>query len=665
MGSCRSGCKYPADTFIETIFSDDCNQTFSRESLYRMKVKKRTSIATFVIIDIFIVIISALMAYVFRFGVFDVYQLPIFMDSTLKCLPFDILIFLFVNSVLRLYNRVWTYASVNEMYDCFKSAVVTEAIYIIYRMIFGIYMYRSFYPFDFMMLLILLCGSRFSVRAIRGVERSRNKTGKKYSVMVIGGGAAATMLIKEYQLSRHKVNVACIIDDNPQKKGKSLLNVPIIGGREEIVDAADRYGVDEIVIAIPSASPSEIRELISICKETKARVRRLPAIASTLTESLSSSVRDVNYEDLLGRDSVIIRNPELQAFVEGKTIMVTGGGGSIGSELCRQIVANDPGKLVIVDIYENTTYELEMELRRYYPDVDFEVLIASVRDYDRMETIFEKYRPEVVYHAAAHKHVPLMETSPNEAIKNNCLGTLNLVKLADKYGVKRFVMISTDKAVRPTNVMGATKRICEMIVQTYNRRSNTEFVAVRFGNVLGSNGSVIPLFLRQIDAGGPVTLTHREITRFFMTIPEAVSLVLTAGLMAKGGEIFILDMGEPVKIYDLACNLIRMKGFVPEEDIKIDVVGLRPGEKLYEELLMDEEGLQETSNKKIHIGKPIDIDENKFLSELDRLIDKAEDNMADIRKDLKSICPTYNPKEAGTAARRKTYAGRVKDTANA
>ena len=358
---------------------------------------------------------------------------------------------------------------------------------------------------------------------------------------------------------------------------------------------------------------------------------------------------------MLGRDSVIIRNPELQSFVQDKTIMVTGGGGSIGSELCRQIVANNPMKLIILDIYENSTYELEMELRRYYPDEDIEVLIASVRDYDRLDTIFAKYRPDVVYHAAAHKHVPLMETSPNEAIKNNCLGTLNLAKLSDKYGVKRFVMISTDKAVRPTNVMGASKRICEMIVQTYNRRSNTEFVAVRFGNVLGSNGSVIPLFLKQIEAGGPVTLTHREITRFFMTIPEAVSLVLTAGLMAKGGEIFILDMGEPVKIYDLACNLIRMKGYEPEKDIKIEVVGLRPGEKLYEELLMEEEGLQETDNKKIHIGKPIDIDEDLFLAKLDILIDKAEDNMADIRKDIKDICPTYNP-DAQT--KRKTYSER-------
>jgi len=511
-------------------------------------------------------------------------------------------------------------------------------------MLLGIYMFRSYYPFNFFIMLMLLGVSRLMVRFLRGIEKRRNKEGGIRNVMIIGGGAAATMLLKEYQLGDRNIKVPCIIDDNPDKKGKRLGDVPIIGGREEIVDAADRYSIDEIVIAIPSASPTNLRDLIAICQETKASVKRLPEIARTLTDSLSASVREINYEDLLGRDAVVIKNPKLHEFVAGKTVMITGGGGSIGSELCRQIVANDPGMLVIVDIYENTTYELEMELKRFYPQGNIEVLIASVRDYDRLDTIFRAYKPEIVYHAAAHKHVPLMETSPNEAVKNNCLGTLNMIKLADKYKVKRFVMISTDKAVRPTNVMGATKRICEMMVQVYNNKSKTEFVAVRFGNVLGSNGSVIPLFLKQIEAGGPVTLTHRDITRFFMTIPEAVSLVLTAGLMANGGEVFVLDMGEPVKIYDLACALIRMKGYEPEKDIKIDVIGLRPGEKLYEELLMDEEGLQETENKKIHIGKPIEFDEEAFLIKLDRLIDKAEDNMADIRKDIKDICPTYNPK---------------------
>ena len=610
-----------------------------------MTIKKRTSTAIFVIMDIMIAIISAIMPFVLRFGVFYVGAQVYYLDLTFKWLPLDAAIFVGVNAMLHLYNRVWTYASVGELYDCFKSAVITEAMYIAYKMLLGINMFRSYYPFNFLIMFMLLGGSRLIVRVVRGIEKKRNKKGDTYNVMIIGAGAAATMLIKEYQLSRRRIKIVCIIDDNPEKKGKRLNDIPIIGGREEIIHAAERYDIDEIVIAIPSAEPSDIRDIITICQQTKARVRRLPAIASTLTEGLSSSVRDVNYEDLLGRDSVIIRNPELHDFVHDKVVMVTGGGGSIGSELCRQIVANDPKELIIVDIYENSTYELEVELRRYYPDAHIEVLIASVRDYDRLDTIFAKYRPDVVYHAAAHKHVPLMETSPNEAVKNNCLGTLNLVKLADKYKVKRFVMISTDKAVRPTNVMGATKRICEMIIQTYNNRSETEFVAVRFGNVLGSNGSVIPLFLRQIEAGGPVTLTHRDITRFFMTIPEAVSLVLTAGLMAKGGEIFILDMGDPVKIYDLACNLIRMKGYVPEQDIKIEVVGLRPGEKLYEELLMDEEGLQETANAKIHIGKPIELDEEMFLAKLDRLIDRAEDNMANIRKDILDICPTYQPKD--------------------
>lgn len=609
-----------------------------------MTVKKRTSTAMFVIADIMIAAISAVMPLVFRFGIFTIRIEPIYLELVMKWLPLDAAIFVAVNVLLRLYNRVWTYASINEMYDCIKSAVITEAIYMGYKLLLGVNMFRSYYPFNFMIMLLLLGASRISIRVIRSIEKSRNKKGDTHNVMIIGGGAAATLLIKEYQLSTRRIKIACIIDDNPEKKGKSLNNIPIIGGREMIVSAAERYDIDEIVIAIPSAEPADIRDIIVICQGTNARVRRLPAIASTLTDSISSAVRDVNYEDLLGRDSVIIKTPELHDFVHDKVVMVTGGGGSIGSELCRQIAANEPKQLIIVDIYENTTYELEVELRRYYPEANIEVLIASVRDYDRLDMVFAKYKPDVVYHAAAHKHVPLMETSPNEAIKNNCLGTLNLAKLSDKYGVKRFVMISTDKAVRPTNVMGATKRICEMIVQTYNHRSKTEFVAVRFGNVLGSNGSVIPLFLKQIEAGGPVTLTHREITRFFMTIPEAVSLVLTAGLMAKGGEIFILDMGEPVKIYDLACNLIRMKGYEPEKDIKIEVIGLRPGEKLYEELLMAEEGLQETDNKKIHIGKPIELDEEEFLNKLDILIVKAEDNMADIRRDILDICPTYNPK---------------------
>lgn len=602
---------------------------------------KNMRIAIFMLADIFVVTASALAPLVLRFGIFTIDMQ--YYDLVVKWLPLDIAIAIGVFAYFKLYNRVWTYASIEELIDCLKATVVVEVIYIVYKMLLGIPMMRSFYPFNWMILFLLLGCSRISVRLLRRLRIRNHKDAATKRLMVIGGGSAGSMLLKELSGQRGTFEPVCIIDDNVGKKGKLIHGVPIVGTRDDIVSSAERYRIEDIIIAIPSASPTEIRDILKICQETDCKIKIMPAIASTLTAGLGQTVRDVNYEDLLGRDAVVIGNPELEAFVKGKTVMVTGGGGTIGSELCRQIIANHPGKLLIVDIYENTTYELEMELNRYYPEADKEVLIASVRDYDRLESIFAEYKPEIVYHAAAHKHVPLMEYSPNEAIKNNCKGTLNMVKLADKYGVKRFVLISTDKAVRPTNVMGASKRVCEMIVQTYNRRSNTEFVAVRFGNVLGSNGSVIPLFLKQIEAGGPLTLTHKEITRFFMTIPEAVSLVLKAGLMAKGGEIFVLDMGEPVKIYDLARNLIKMKGYVPEKDIKIEIVGLRPGEKLYEEILMDEEGLQDTANSLIHIGKPIELDEEMFLQKLDGLIALAEENGSDIRPAVKDICPTYAP----------------------
>lgn len=490
---------------------------------------------------------------------------------------------------------------------------------------------------------MLLAASRVSVRLLKQFKKKYEKSEKDCNVMIIGAGAAASLLIKELKYGISNSRIVCIIDDNPAKKGKYIHGLPIVGNRNDIPSMVEKYSIDEIIVAIPSADPITIKDILSICQDTNARLKRLPAIATSLTSSISQSIREVNYEDLLGRETVIIENPELNDFVTGKTIMVTGGGGTIGSELCRQIVANKPGQLIIVDIYENSAYELQMELNRNNPGANIKVLIASIRDYDRMESIYSKYKPDLVYHAAAHKHVPLMEHSPNEAIKNNCKGTLNLVKLADKYSVSRFVLISTDKAVRPTNVMGATKRICEMIVQAYNRMSDTEFVAVRFGNVLGSNGSVIPLFLKQIESGGPVTLTHREITRYFMTIPEAVSLVLKAGLMAKGGEIFVLDMGQPVKIYDLAVNLIKMKGYVPGKDIDIEIVGLRPGEKLYEELLMAEEGLQSTSNDLIYIGQPITIDFKEFLNNLDNLISEAENNGEQIKDYLAKVCDTYTP----------------------
>lgn len=603
------------------------------------KRKKYMRIACFAIADVITVIISIFMPTVWRFGLFNIdYQ---YVELAKTWLVLDILIALSVIAVNKLYNRVWAFASIEEMIDCFKASIIIEVIYIIYKTIFGIRMFRSFYPFNWMILLILLCASRAAIRLVRRLRNRFLKNDNRRRLMIIGGGTAASILIKEMRESYGNSKAVCIIDDNRAKKGKLIHNVPIVGMRDTIPANVLKYAIDEIIIAIPSAKPSEIRDIIQICQETKAKVKIMPAIADTLTSSIYRTIRDISYEDLLGREPVLIANRELKDFVKDKTVLVTGGGGSIGSELSRQIAANKPKKLLILDIYENTTYELERELDKYYPEVDKVVLIASVRDYDRLESIFSEYKPDIIYHAAAHKHVPLMEYSPNEAIKNNCKGTLNLVKLADIYGVKRMVLISTDKAVRPTNVMGASKRICEMIVQSYNKKSNTEYVAVRFGNVLGSNGSVIPFFLKQIEMGGPVTLTHREITRFFMTIPEAVSLVLEAGLMAKGGEIFILDMGEPVKIYDLACNLIRMKGYEPGKDIQIDIVGLRPGEKLYEELLMDEEGLKETENKLIHIGKPIELNEEEFFRKLDRLIELAKEDDRDIRKEIKLICPTY------------------------
>ena len=591
------------------------------------------------IVDAAIIVFSSIMPLALRFGIFTMDI--VYLESALECIPVDIAIAVAVLAAFKLYNRVWSYAGIDEMISVFKASLVIEALYVAYRVFFAVAMPRSFYVFNWMFLFILLAGSRVSIRLLRQFKKRYEKTEDTRNVMIIGAGAAASLLIKELKYGPGNAKISCIIDDNPAKKGKYIHGLPIVGAREDIPQMAEKYDIDEIIIAIPSARPVTIRDILSICQETNARLKRLPAIAASLTSSLSQSVRDVNYEDLLGRDTVIIENPELAGFVAGKTIMVTGGGGTIGSELCRQIVANKPGRLLIVDIYENGAYELQMELKRYYPEADIKVLIGSVRDYDRMESIFSEYKPDYVYHAAAHKHVPLMENSPNEAVKNNCNGTLNMTKLSDEYGVKRFILISTDKAVRPTNVMGATKRICEMIVQTYNKMSDTEFVAVRFGNVLGSNGSVIPLFLKQIESGGPITLTHREITRYFMTIPEAVSLVLKAGLMAKGGEIFVLDMGQPVKIYDLAVNLIKMKGYVPGKDIQIEIVGLRPGEKLYEELLMAEEGLQSTSNELIFVGKPIDINQREFLEKLDDLIAKAENNSNRIKKEIEMVCDTY------------------------
>jgi FlaA1/EpsC-like NDP-sugar epimerase len=464
--------------------------------------------------------------------------------------------------------------------------------------------------------------------------------------MIIGAGDAGNTVIKEITNSNYStMKIKCIIDDNESKWGRYIQGIKIVGGRNKIVEYAALYGIDEIIIAIPSANRATMKELVEICKETSCKLRTLPGIYQLVNGEVNvSKLRDVDVEDLLGRDPIKVDIESILNYVRGKVILVTGGGGSIGSELCRQIAGHQPKQLVIVDIYENNAYEIQQELKRKFPKLDLVVLIASVRNTNRMNHIMKEYHPDIIYHAAAHKHVPLMEVSPNEAIKNNVFGTWKTAQAAVQNGVKKFVLISTDKAVNPTNIMGASKRICEMIIQTYNRHYDTEFVAVRFGNVLGSNGSVIPLFKKQIAAGGPVTVTHPDIIRYFMTIPEAVSLVLQAGVYAKGGEIFVLDMGEPVKILDLAKNLIRLSGYKIDEDIKIEFTGLRPGEKLYEELLMNEEGLTDTENKLIHIGKPIEFDECQFYVQLNNLKKAVENECDDVRPMIQEIVPTYVPK---------------------
>ncbi len=549
--------------------------------------------------------------------------------------------------VFRLYHSLWRYASQREAMNIFCAcAVVQIAEYGIIGLM-GAYLPKSFFPLAFIYSSFGVISVRFLYRILRNHSRGRYAARKKKNVMIVGGGAMGTILIREINSSEYlNCKVRCIIDDDKQKKGCFIYGVRVVGDRETILRNVEKYKIDQIVIAMPSQSNKVIRGILDICKETDCELKTMPGMYQLVNDDVQvKNLRDVNIDDLLGRDAIVINDASVQEYISGKTILVTGGGGSIGSELCRQIAKREPKKLIIVDIYENNAYDIQQELLFKYPRLDLEVLIASVRDSKRIDDIMEKYRPEIVYHAAAHKHVPLMEHSPEEAVKNNVMGTLNTVWSANRWGVKRFVLISTDKAVNPTNVMGASKRICEMIVQAYNAKSKTEYVAVRFGNVLGSNGSVIPLFRKQIASGGPVTVTHPDIIRYFMTIPEAVSLVLQTGVYAKGGEIFVLDMGEPVKIYDLAKNLIRLSGMKVGEDIEIVFTGLRPGEKLYEELLMDEEGLKETENKLIHIGRPIEFDEEQFHKNLEELAEAAEDESQDIRVIIQRMVPTYHPKE--------------------
>ncbi len=551
-----------------------------------------------------------------------------------------ILIFL----LLRLYNSLWQYASVSELENIIIACLLAAASQIVGMYIRDCRVPVSYHFIYYICLTVLVIGSRFVYRFLRNVIGGKQKQKvARHRVMVVGAGDAGNVLVREMMSSGFlQKKICCLIDDDPMKIGSYFRGIEIVGNRQDIPEMAKKYDIDEIIVAMPSVSAQERGEILRICQNTGCELKTLPGMYQLVNGEISvSRLRNVEIEDLLGRESIKIDLTSIMDYVRGKVVMVTGGGGSIGSELCRQIAGHGPQTLIIVDIYENNAYEIQQELKRKYPALDLVVLIASVRNTHRMETIFETYHPQIVYHAAAHKHVPLMEVSPNEAIKNNVFGTLKTAKAAVKYGTKRFVLISTDKAVNPTNIMGASKRICEMIIQMMNSQSDTEFVAVRFGNVLGSNGSVIPLFKKQIEEGGPVTVTHPDIIRYFMTIPEAVSLVLQAGVLAQGGEIFVLDMGEPVKILDLAKNLIRLSGYHPFEDIDIKFTGLRPGEKLYEELLMAEEGMKETANKLIHIGKPIEFDEEQFKRQLDELMIVANSDSEDIREKVREIVPTY------------------------
>mgnify|MGYP004472507997 FL=1 len=617
------------------------------ENRYNSKVPLQRIIAL-VIMDVMSILLVSFAAlyirYDFSFQDID----PMFFKHCENLLIPNIIGTLLFFVIWKLYRSVWRYASANELVNIVGATACASLAQFVYCKFTDNRMPRSYSVLYFFLLTLAICCIRFGYRILRLINNKRmNLLGKEHcvNVMIIGAGAGGDMILKEIENSRYlSMRAKCIIDDQPGCHGKLMRGVPIVGGRESILDAVGRYSIDEIIFAIPSAGVQTRKEILDICKESGCKLRTIPGTYQLINGDVSvSSLKEVEIEDLLGREPIRINTEEVLEHVGGKVVLVTGGGGSIGSELCRQLAAHHPKQLIILDIYENNAYDIQQELVRKYPDLDLVVLIASVRNKERIDSIFETYRPNIVYHAAAHKHVPLMEDSPHEAIKNNVFGTYKVAQAADRYGVDKFVLISTDKAVNPTNIMGASKRLCEMLIQSMNRNSRTNYVAVRFGNVLGSNGSVIPLFKKQIAEGGPVTVTHPDIIRYFMTIPEAVSLVLQAGAYAKGGEIFVLDMGEPVKILDLATNLIKLSGYRVGEDIQIVFTGLRPGEKMYEELLMNEEGLKETANKMIFIGKPIEFDEEEFRSQLAGLEQEAMDETSDIRAAVEKIVTTYHP----------------------
>ncbi|SDJ86991.1 polysaccharide biosynthesis protein [Natronincola ferrireducens] len=615
-------------------------------------MRKKIFVVLLVAIDAALMNLGFLLAFYIRFdgvlsGKMATQYLPVYLDNAVNLTLIKLGLFY----LFGMYKNLWKYASIEEVFQIATTVFVANAGVVTYMMMTQQMLPRSIYILIFLLDILLIGGVRLSYRLTRNMGKNlkehgfagiiKNKGQKR--IMIVGAGQAGAMVIKE--LRRHEglhSKPVAIIDDDDSKLGSKIHGVPVLGDRYHIKKIAEKKKVDEIIIALPSAYKKETREIIEEANKTKCKLKIVPGIYELLDGQVSiKELRDVEIEDLLGRDPVVVDLEEISSYLANKVVLVTGGGGSIGSEICRQIANFQPSKLVLVDIYENNAYDIQNELRRNYPDLKLEVLIASVRDKKRLEEIFIVHQPQVVFHAAAHKHVPLMEASPQEAIKNNVFGTKNVAECAHDYGVEKFVLISTDKAVNPTNIMGATKRVAEMIIQSMDRISKTEFVAVRFGNVLGSNGSVIPLFRRQIAEGGPVTVTDAEMTRYFMTIPEAVQLVIQAGAMAQGGEIFVLDMGEPVKIMDLARNLIRLSGFEPEVDIPIEIVGLRPGEKLYEELLMDEEGLSATKHHKIFVGKPVFTDLKLLHRELDILLDLLWGGPEAIKEYMVKMVPTY------------------------
>ncbi len=602
-----------------------------------------------VVLDVIFINLSSFLALWVRFNM-STSEIPVeYGDWAKDMVIFNTIFTILVFFVMHLYSSLWRFASVKELVSIIQGCLISVVANIIAYTFMFYPMYRSYFVLYPTFLFILTCFSRFSYRVLRYWYRSSIHGGHMRRTMIIGAGEACNVAMKELELSRElDAKICCIIDDNPRKHGTYIHGVKVVGDRNTILDYAKKYGITEIIIAIPSADKKDQREILEICRQVpNCELKTLPGLYQLVNGEVTvEKLHHVEIEDLLGRDPIRIQTDVVGHYVADRVVLVTGGGGSIGSELCRQIAANGVRQLIIFDIYENNAYDIQQELRSKYPNLDLVVLIGSVRNGRKVNSVFAKYRPDIVFHAAAHKHVPLMEDSPNEAIKNNVFGTYKVALAADRFRASKFVLISTDKAVNPTNIMGASKRMCEMVVQMFSRHSKTEFVAVRFGNVLGSNGSVIPLFRKQILEGGPVTVTHPDIIRYFMTIPEAVSLVLQAGASAKGGEIFVLDMGQPVKIADLAKNLIELSGYTVGKDIEIEYTGLRPGEKLYEELLMNEEGLQSTDNDLIHIGKPIEFDEDLFQKQLAELYQKAYNENEDMKHLVSEIVPTYHIREA-------------------